>query len=324
MANSLKKVLIIAYFGKLPNYFSYWLKSASFNTTFDFLIFSDDSTQYNYPSNVKFFEISFTEMLIMIKKKIDLKIDISPYKLCDLKPCYGDIFEEYIQGYDYWGYCDIDLIFGNLEKAYNDELLINYDKISDAGHFTLIKNNLFFRTAYKNLKSYACYDFQDVISSNKSFAFDEWGANKGINRILLENGFKLFYHPILFADICVEKYGLITTRIRYGPEKDVFIERKKHNICYSFENGTLIQHYLDENNKYKIHEESYIHLQKRPMVIKTDGLDYFIIYPPNKIINFAKIDADSLLKIHEHRLYFHYISLRFKAIKKRIKRFYCK
>ena len=38
-----------------------------------------------------------------------------PYKCCDLKPAYGVIFEEYLTAYSYWGHCDFDLIFGDLQ-----------------------------------------------------------------------------------------------------------------------------------------------------------------------------------------------------------------
>ena len=44
----LKKILIIPYFGKFNNYFELWLKSCEYNTDFDWLIFTDDKTNYQY------------------------------------------------------------------------------------------------------------------------------------------------------------------------------------------------------------------------------------------------------------------------------------
>ena len=43
----------------------------------------------------------------------------SPYKLCDYKPVYGLIFDEDLQDYDFWGHCDVDLIFGDIRKFIN-------------------------------------------------------------------------------------------------------------------------------------------------------------------------------------------------------------
>ena len=42
--------------------------------------------------------------------------------------------------YDFWGYCDIDLIFGNIRKFITDDILDKYDKILSRGHFTLFRN----------------------------------------------------------------------------------------------------------------------------------------------------------------------------------------
>ena len=44
-----KIVMILPYFGKLPNYFDLWLQSAEKNSTIDWLIYTDDFTAYNYP-----------------------------------------------------------------------------------------------------------------------------------------------------------------------------------------------------------------------------------------------------------------------------------
>ena len=66
---------------------------------------------------------------LQIKLKGMLNINLrSPYKLCDLKPAYGYIFNNLLKDFDYWGYSDLDLLFGNLDellKKINDN---NYHK----------------------------------------------------------------------------------------------------------------------------------------------------------------------------------------------------
>ena len=32
----------------------------------------------------------------------------------DLRPAYGVLFEEYLDGYDFWGHCDLDVLFGRI------------------------------------------------------------------------------------------------------------------------------------------------------------------------------------------------------------------
>lgn len=48
-----KIILILPYFGKLPNFFYLWLQSAINNSTIDFLIVTDCVIQYEIESNIK-------------------------------------------------------------------------------------------------------------------------------------------------------------------------------------------------------------------------------------------------------------------------------
>ena len=71
----------------------------------------------------------------MAEKKLGFHVSLDQsYKLCDFKPAYGFLFEEYLQGYQFWGHCDIDTIMGNLSKLLTDELLNQYDKLFCMGH----------------------------------------------------------------------------------------------------------------------------------------------------------------------------------------------
>ena len=96
-----KCCFIIPYFGKLPNYFPVFLKTCAFNKDYDWLIFSDDCSKYELPINVKIINLEFVDLKEKIKNKFkDFEIDLSyPYKLCDYKPAYGYIFEEYLKIY---------------------------------------------------------------------------------------------------------------------------------------------------------------------------------------------------------------------------------
>lgn len=67
------------------------------------------------------------------------------YKLCGCKPFYGVIHKEELRGYDYWGFGDIDLIYGDLSLMLNEESYRKYDFITAhservAGHLTVMRN----------------------------------------------------------------------------------------------------------------------------------------------------------------------------------------
>ena len=59
----MKKIAyVILYFGKFNDFFPLWLKSCKENPTIDFLIFTDDRTNYNYPKNVKVNYFTFEQI----------------------------------------------------------------------------------------------------------------------------------------------------------------------------------------------------------------------------------------------------------------------
>lgn len=88
--------------GNLPAHFQLWMESCRRNPSVDFLVFTDD---------VKVYYMSFEQMKELFQKQYDFQLSISaPYKFCDFRPAFGEIFSEYLVGYDYWGHCDVDLV----------------------------------------------------------------------------------------------------------------------------------------------------------------------------------------------------------------------
>ena len=83
-------VLILPYFGKFNSYFSLFLRSFSYNTEFDLLLFTDSDVNYNYPKNVKVIKSELDSIKKRAEEKFGFKISLNnPYKLCDYKPAYG-------------------------------------------------------------------------------------------------------------------------------------------------------------------------------------------------------------------------------------------
>lgn len=270
-----KIVLIILYFGKLPNYFKLWLKAAEKNQEIDFLLITDDKSKYKYPKNVRVIYKKFTEIQKIIKEKISQNAKIKePYKLCDYRPLYKFLFEEEIKNYDFFGWCDLDIIFGDIRKFITNEILEKYNKIYTRGHLTLIRN------VDENNKLIKCekidpnyYTYKEVISTDYACHFDEWG---GISRIYKENKIEQ-YDNIDFADINMKKYSF---NILF--RKDW----KKENAIFVWDNGKLFM--ISKNKKEEI---LYAHFQKRTMSFENNfdfKQDKYIIIP-NKFCNNIEI-----------------------------------
>ncbi len=254
-------ILFIPYFGKLPSYFPLFLESCRYNNTIDFLLFTDDETQYDYPPNVSVKYMPFSSFADRIQQMYSFHISLAyPYKLCDYKPAYGEICAKEFAGYDFWGYCDIDLVFGNLRKVLTTELLSQYDKIGVMGHLSLYRNTPVINSVYRLLVDEA-YPYKAIYTDDTMYAFDEWGflgrATKTANEIFEKYDFSICYlHE--FADL--------------APFTDKFYEcqfsqTERQYTCkrmgfYRFDKGTLSGY---SPKGLKQGEYLYVHFLKRPM-----------------------------------------------------------
>ena len=134
--------LILTYAGKFPNYFPLWLKSAGANPDFTFMIFTDaDASGLKIPDNIQIHYMTIEEIRQRASKHLGFEAVITKlYKLCEYKPLYGLIFEDYLAGYDFWGHVDPDIVWGNIENFVTDSLLDEYNRLFRLGHFELYRN----------------------------------------------------------------------------------------------------------------------------------------------------------------------------------------
>lgn len=317
-----KIVLFIPYFGTFPNYFQLFLNSCGRNDTINWIIFTDNDTEYKYPENVKRVSMSFLEIKKKIQKKFDFPICLkAPYKLCDYRPAYGLIFEDYTKGYDFWGYCDIDLLFGNLRKFLPDDLLVQYDKIGYLGHLAIYKNNEQMRMAFE--KAYQGRNrYMEVFSSEASLIFDEWDF-PSIHHVLLSNGFKISLWD-KFCDIYPydDQMRQVIQRITdTRPEqRRAVISRKpmialiKGGHAYSIEKN---------DGQFEKREVAYIHFQKRKMYMGVSNNEKEFICLPDR---FVTLDSEQIEKqielalrkviINKKRLKWIYANVRYWLIEK--------
>ena len=132
MQSSKTIALITCYIGKLPWYFDYFVHSCRYNPSVDFYVITDDLTHSGgLPKNVRIIYRTLNGISQLASHQLGFEVRIKyGYKFCDFKPAYGLIFSDLLKGYDYWGHCDIDVIFGNIRSFMTDNLLEEHDLIS--------------------------------------------------------------------------------------------------------------------------------------------------------------------------------------------------
>jgi hypothetical protein len=125
-----KILLILPYFGNWPIWLDAFMVSITHNPSINWLIPTDCEIPKNYPENIKFVSISLNDINLLVNDKINCNVKLTPKKFCDLKPAFGIIFNEYLHDYDFWGFTDLDIIYGNVRKCITNELLNDYEIIS--------------------------------------------------------------------------------------------------------------------------------------------------------------------------------------------------
>ena len=297
-----KCVFILPYFGKFKNYFNLFLKSCEANSDYQWLIISDQRSPRKI-ANVNWINISFEKFRKKVQSKFDFKISLEkPYKLCDYKPAYGYIFEEEIKQYEYWGHCDCDLIFGNMNTILTPLLEKNYDKLFAAGHLTIYKNEyennrMFFKCSKSGLKLYKI-----VFTDEKIFGFDEDYFCENIHTIFKFYN-KRIYDEDLSFNVLPTFYNLVRGYYIGGEKKWNF--EKKH-LQLLLWNGNEVFTLCKTNGKIqnKIYLYTHLLMRKYTNSINIPEGNFLINITPKEFQLLEETDDYALIWNTQKKFYF--------------------
>lgn len=256
--------VITVYFGALPNYFPVWLQTVRYNPKVDFIMVTDAEVR-DVPSNLKIVKTTLPKLKHDVSEKFGVQVALNnPYKLCDFKILYGVIFSDLLQGYGYWGHCDIDLVFGDLYDFFEKHEYQKYDKFLPLGHLSIYRNVKRVNEAYKLSGSKS--DYLEVITSDDNKFFDEWD---GLLRIYECHKELTFFDKRLFADIsAIHKRWTLSKR-------DYSRKNYKYQVFY-WQNGRAYRVYFD-GNQFVEEEVAYIHYQKRKFLSCDNPRERFVL-----------------------------------------------
>lgn len=267
-----KCAFIIPYFGSLPNFFPLFLRTLSYNQSYDLILVTDIDVKekYNCPQNLKVVPMKFSELQERVKQLFGEKSVLPvPYKINDYAPMFGVIFAELLTEYDYWGYCDCDVLLGDLNDFLPSVLEKDFDKTFAAGHMTLFKN-----TAENNIRysqSVRGEDpwYQEIIQTEKVMNFDEDYREKNIHTIFKETGAKVFAE-----DLAMNVYwgSVKFVRAKYNPQTADFDVLPYKKARYYWQDGKVFSWHNGADGNLVRQDYSYIHLQSRKMRMSQDCL----------------------------------------------------
>jgi hypothetical protein len=244
--------LIAAHFGDRPSYFPLVVRSMAHNPDVHWLMLTDQPVEHA-PANLDVRLCSFADLTARIQGHFDFPVALmDPYKLCDVRPAFGEIFSNELAGYDFWGHCDLDVIFGRVRDHLPREAF-DADKILFQGNFALYRNTpeaaAWFRHEIPGIS------YRTAMSTPVATHFDEWA---GIYYVLEELGVRCWQQDVIF-DIRFSRYR---TRAESSPGSP----RR-----YAWEAGEVCE-YGVERGSVKRRTALLIHLQKRTMRTPGDAV----------------------------------------------------
>ncbi len=267
-------VVLFPYFGILPPQYRMWRASALYNTSIDFMFFTDANIKP--AKNIIVHKMQFHEFKNIVQKAFDFPITLDrPYKICEYRPAFAYILKQYIEGYDFWGWGDLDLVYGDIRSFINDDVLSRYKMISGWGHFSLYHNDNDTNTYFmSNTQGYQFY--KEAFTEHDSTFFDEF-LHKGFGDKWMECRPNDCWLEWPFDNVSKPKQSYHFISLNREWEQVLFEHIGSKLFMIKFQNGELIKK-----------ESLYAHFQHRPfMKDKVKDYSHFLI-TPNSIIDYPQ------------------------------------
>ena len=215
--------------------------------TLDIIFITDlDFSNFELPENVKIVSMRLEDVIARVYNATGITPNIhKPYKLCDIRPLYGKIFEDIFAPYEYWGWGDCDLVYGNIDKFLQKINYTQYDVISlrkywTTGSFSLFKNI----ECLRNL-GVENPDLKEILTTPENLCNDEAGGHwhelaAGRSLAELEVGVKSFTSMVSERGLKWYHEDIIKERLY----RFQYLKKNKNGIFYSDGKECFICHFV--------------------------------------------------------------------------------
>ncbi len=166
--------IVIAYFGKFPEWSDLYFETLRRNSTIKFVFYTDCPKPDIDAPNVVFNNMAFDDYKMWVSSILGFPFHpTSAYKLCDLRPLMGVVHFNDIKDADFYGWADTDLLFGDIRSFYTDQVLRHHDVFSShshiiSGHLALFRNTKINRNMYQYLGGW-----KEKLLANEHVGMDE-------------------------------------------------------------------------------------------------------------------------------------------------------
>ena len=167
-------LILVPYFGPWPEWIEFFLATCRWNSTIDWVFFSDAGPPGRLAVNLRYVPMTLTEFSHLAHRSLGCAVTIRHgYKVCDFRLAFGQIFEEYVRGYDCFGWSDVDVVYGDLRHFLTPAVLehdvITFNERHLSGHLTFVRNN-----SSKARTLHSCFnDFATLAADPEHHRLDE-------------------------------------------------------------------------------------------------------------------------------------------------------
>jgi hypothetical protein len=266
-----KLAVLWFWFGQFPAHVELLFRSVAANYDIDVLLFTDNSeSSICPPPNICVYNTTLDALQGRIRRALLSTARLTlPYKICDYRPAFGEIFAKELEPYDFWGWGDLDVIWGNLSEFMPAHALERCVKIFQFGALSFVRNSAEMNGLFRHDGG---LDWEDVMQSVEFRGFDE---TYGIHAKIEKAGFYRHYDSGR-ADI-----------FPYLPRFTERVSKTSKGYLYSWTNGNTYRECWADGKLSQI-PVSYVHFQKRNLPIITSRLssiDSCFWITPNGFVN---------------------------------------
>ena len=259
--------VVVNYFGNPPHVFPLWLDSCGCNEGIKWLFFTDiDMSKYHVPANMVVIPCDFKWMKSRIQSKFSYPVRYSrPWDFCALKPLIGTIFAEELGGADFWGWSDIDMLYGDLSpviRLAED----GYDKIMPNGHFSIIRNT---KDLNRFIMEHPC--------TRKAVAEDEYGLSCYDERdfrftVMYDYGARQASEVVPYIHL-YPRWGHFKFNVSHAASRTLGLRDDQDcPVIFTWQNGHLLGHFAQSGKAVRTLELAYVHFFKRNIGRSVDRL----------------------------------------------------
>jgi hypothetical protein len=136
--------------------------------------------------------------------------------MCDYRPAYAEIFPEKYEGYEWWGWCDLDVMMGDLDGLLAPILktgceVLNLKPKYLSSCFMILRNTPRMQSVYRTSPM-----AKTILSESRYHVWDESGykfyPGQSFYNVLLEANVRMLSAPYLYSYDSLEDRNTVEYR----------------------------------------------------------------------------------------------------------------